>query len=120
MTLIAEIIISFFIVFGAAFALIGSLGLIKLNDTMQRMHAPTKATTVGVGSILIASMLYFLLIKNDLSFHEILIIVFLLLTAPITANFLAKVYIQANKDREDLPGTDTEHGWAVYDEPPIR
>jgi multicomponent K+:H+ antiporter subunit G len=28
---------------------------------MQRLHAPTKATTLGVGSVLIASILYFLL-----------------------------------------------------------
>lgn len=118
MTLLAEIVVSLFLIGGSAFALIGSLGLVRLTDTMQRMHAPTKATTLGVGGILIASMLYFLLIKGQFSFQEILIVIFLLLTAPITANFIAKVYTQTSLQRGDLPETGVEHGWAVDDEPP--
>ena len=39
------------------FGLVGSYGLLKLRDPMQRLHAPTKATTVGVGAVLIASVL---------------------------------------------------------------
>lgn len=118
MILLAEIVVSLFLIGGSLFALVGSLGLYRLKDTMQRMHAPTKATTLGVGGILIASMVYFLFVKGDLSFHEILIALFLLVTAPITANFIAKVYIQANMKRSDLPETSTVHGWAVYDDPP--
>jgi multicomponent K+:H+ antiporter subunit G len=85
---------------------------------MQRLHGPTKATTLGVGGVLIASVLYFLLIKGSLSFHEILITLFLFLTAPITANFIAKTYLARNVRPEQLPGTEREHGWAVYDDPP--
>jgi multicomponent K+:H+ antiporter subunit G len=120
MTLIAEIIVSLFLIGGGIFALIGSLGMVRLRDTMQRMHAPTKATTLGVGGVLIASMLYFLLVQGELSYREILIVLFLLVTAPITGNFIAKVYIQGNVRNDDLPGTNTESGWAVYDEPPVR
>ncbi len=119
MTLITEFVISLFLIIGGIFALIGSLGMVRLRDTMQRMHAPTKATTLGVGGVLIASMLYFLLIEGVFSYREILIVLMLLVTAPITANFIAKVYIQGNVGNDDLPGTDAERGWAVYDEPPM-
>ena len=83
LSLLAELLVAFFLVVGGFFALVGSIGLIRLKDTMQRLHAPTKATTVGVGGALISSMLYFLLIENQLSFHELLITLFLFLTAPI-------------------------------------
>jgi len=120
MILLAETIVSLFLIGGSLFALVGTLGLYRLRDTMQRMHAPTKATTLGVGGVLIASMLYSLLVKGEVSFHEILIALFLLLTAPITANFIAKVYIQGNMHRDDLPKTSAAHGWAVYDDPPSQ
>lgn len=120
MTLLAEIIVSLFLIGGGIFGLVGSLGMVRLEDTMQRMHAPTKAATLGVGGVLVASMLYFLLIKGQVSFHEILIILFLLITAPITANFIAKVYIQGHMRPEDLPETGGKSGWAVYDEPPAQ
>ena len=68
-TTIAEIIVSFFLVVGGVFGLVGSYGLLKLEDPMQRLHAPTKATTLGVGGVLIASMLSFLLFEGRLSFH---------------------------------------------------
>ncbi|MEC8196214.1 MAG: monovalent cation/H(+) antiporter subunit G, partial [Pseudomonadota bacterium] len=49
-----EILVSFFIVLAGVFGLVGSFGMLKLKDTMQRLHAPTKATTLGVGGVLIA------------------------------------------------------------------
>ena len=55
---------------------------------MRRLHAPTTATTLGVGGVLIASMIYFAVFEHHLSFHELLITTFLLITAPITAKRL--------------------------------
>lgn len=118
MTLIADIIVSLLLVGGGIFALTGAIGLIKLQDCIQRLHAPTKAATLGVGGVLIASTLHFTVANGALSFHELLIAMFILLTAPITANFIAKVYIEGAKRREDLPETGTEYGWAIYDDPP--
>jgi len=115
-----EALISFFLVVAGIFGLVGSFGMIKLTDTLQRLHAPTKATTLGVGGVLIASMLYFLLIKGGLSFHELMITLFLFLTAPITANFIAKTFIQGNLRAKDLPDSQGEFGWSVYADPPNR
>ncbi len=117
--MILEAIISGFIVIAGIFGLVGSFGIIKLPDTMQRLHAPTKATTLGVGGTLIASMLYFGFVKGTISFHELLITVFLFITAPITANFIAKTYMVRNLAEEDVPSTTRESGWSIYDDPPF-
>ncbi|CUH54375.1 Na+/H+ antiporter subunit G [Shimia marina] len=118
MNMFVEIVISFFLVVAGIFGLVGSFGMVKLKDTMQRLHAPTKATTVGVGGVLIASMVYFLLVKGTLSFHELLITLFLFLTAPVSAHFIAKTFIQAKMKPEELPGSESDYGWAIYDDPP--
>ncbi len=118
MNFIAEILIALSLVVSGVFGFVGSYGLIKLKTTPQRLHAPTKATTLGVGGVLIASMVYFFAKTGHVSIHELLITLFLFLTAPITANFIAKVYIARHMEEAELPLTGTEFGWSVYDDPP--
>ena len=77
---------------GAGFALVGTIGLLKFNDSMTRLHAPTKVGTIGIGSFLLASMIHSY-VFSDGSLHELLIMAFLFVTAPISANFIAKVNI---------------------------
>ncbi|MEQ5870870.1 Na+/H+ antiporter subunit G [Sagittula sp. NFXS13] len=116
--MIVDVIISICLVVGGIFGIVGSYGLIKLQDTMQRLHAPTKATTLGVGGVLVASMLYFLFKEDTYTFHELLISAFLFLTAPITAHFMAKTHIRMRELRSTLPETQRKHGWSLYDTPP--
>jgi multicomponent K+:H+ antiporter subunit G len=116
MGLIAEIFISFMLIVGGIFGLLGSWGLVKLDDTMRRLHAPTKATTLGVGGVLFASMAYSVLELDRVSFHELLIAAFLLITAPITANFVAKAHMHRDVKERELPPTGGKYGWAGYDE----
>jgi multicomponent K+:H+ antiporter subunit G len=85
-----ELVVSVFLVVGAIFVLIGSLGLAKLPDFYTRLHAPTKATTLGMGCLLIASVILVTYQQGYLSLHELLITLFLLITAPVTAHMLAK------------------------------
>lgn len=119
MDIIIELLISALVVIGGVFGLVGSYGLAKLPDLMTRLHGPTKATSLGVGAILIASMAYFLWREATLSSHELLITLFLFLTAPITANFIAKSFLHRQVDPErDLPPSGTEYGWASFDPPP--
>ena len=116
MSLLAETVVALFVLVGAFFLFVGSLGLAKLPDLMRRLHAPTKATTLGIGSMLLASMLYFLLVEGDPSIHELLIALFLFLTAPVTAHMLSKAYILREKrSRETLPVTGRPVGWATLD-----
>ena len=114
--MLVEILIASMLVVSGLFGLVGSVGLMKLPDTMTRLHAPTKATTLGVGGALIASMLYFVFYADYVSFHELMITLFLFLTAPITANFIAKAQLHRGEKPETLPPTGTDAGWATYDE----
>lgn len=119
MSFFTELLIALLIVMGGFFSFVGSVGLIKLPDLMTRLHAPTKATTLGVGGALGASMLYFLATDGTLSIHEILISLFLFLTAPVTAHFIAKAHLHQNPDVErGLPPTGRECGWSTYDRRP--
>ena len=116
---LGETAISALIVIGAFFLLVGSYALVKLPDTMRRLHGPTKPATLGIGGLLIASMLYFLLAHGHLSFHELLIAVFLFLTAPVTALMVAKTHILRDHDRRrELPLTGRPVGWATLDPAP--
>lgn len=56
----------------------------------MRLHGPTKATTLGVGSLLIASAVFFSSRNAGISMHEVLITLFLFITAPVSAHLLAK------------------------------
>lgn len=118
MSIIAEIAIASALVVSGIFGFVGSYGLIKLKGCVRRLHAPTKATTLGVGGVIIASILFFWFDTGHVSIHELLISLFLFLTAPITANFIAKAFMARNLAEEDLPESPGESGWSVYDDPP--
>lgn len=87
---VVEWIVAVLILIGSLFALIGSIGLLKLPDFFMRLHGPTKATTLGVGALVIGSVIYFSTRGEGLSLHELLITLFLFMTAPVSANMLAK------------------------------
>lgn len=107
-----DLLISFFLIVSGIFGFVGSFGLIKLQDPMSRLHAPTKATTLGVGGVLIASMIHAYFNEGHLSAHELLITLFLFLTAPVTANFIAKAHIHRHTTKEDLPDPSPDETWA--------
>ena len=85
-----EAFLSLLVVGGAIFTVIASLGLYRFRDFYTRLHGPTKATTLGVGCLLIASAVFFSANGDGLSLHEILISLFLFITAPVSAHLLAK------------------------------
>jgi len=85
-----DAVVAALILTGSLFALIGSIGLWKLPDFFMRLHGPTKATTLGVGSLVIGSLVYFSSRGEGLSLHELLITLFLFITAPVSAHLLAK------------------------------
>jgi multicomponent K+:H+ antiporter subunit G len=111
--IVALYAVSFCLIVGAVFTLIGAIGLLKFNDSMTRLHAPTKVGTVGIGALLLASIIY-----NGVfgvgAMHELLIMAFLFVTAPISANFIAKVNMhrEACQPPPELEGDET---WATFD-----
>ena len=85
-----EIIISVSLLTGGVFLLVGSYGLIRLPDIYMRLHSPTKASTLGITGVLIASMFFQSHLTGFLSIQELLITLFLFITAPVAANMIAK------------------------------
>jgi len=86
-----EAVVAALIVLGALFVFLGSVGLARLPDFLTRLHGPTKATTIGVGAILLASVIFFSDSGSTaVSLHELAILLFLFIAAPITAHLLAK------------------------------
>lgn len=85
-----EYLVSFCLLSGAFFALVGSIGLARLPDFYMRLHGPAKATTLGVGGVIIGSVIFFSTNGDGISLHELLIALFLFITAPISAHIVAK------------------------------
>lgn len=101
-----EIFLSLLILIGAGFTLVGSLGLLRLRDFYSRLHAPTKATTLGVGSLLIASAVFFSHQDEGLSLHEVLVTLFLFITAPVGAHLMAKAALHLRLQSLARPPTE--------------
>lgn len=103
-----EILVSLFLLSGAIFTLIGAIGLASLPDFFTRLHSPTKATTLGVGGMLIASMIH-LAGQGKVSLHEILILLFLFATAPVSAHLMMTAALHLGlRGAPPAPGTPQE------------
>jgi multicomponent K+:H+ antiporter subunit G len=98
-----EFVVAVLALVGAAFTLIASIGLVRMRDFYTRLHGPTKASTLGVGSIMLASLIFFSVDTGALSVHEVLITLFLFLTAPVSAHLLAKAGMHG--EEKLAPGT---------------
>jgi len=109
--IIGTYIASLSLIIGSGFVLVGALGILKFNDPMTRLHAPTKVGTLGIGMLLVASVIHSFDIGKP-SIHEFLIMVFLFVTAPISANFIAKVNIH-RKACETPPKPDIDANWST-------
>ncbi len=110
----ADALFAFLLVVSATFTLIGSWGLAKLGDFYKRLHGPTKATTLGVGCMLIASLVYFTLRGPGVSVHELLITMFVFLTAPVSAHLLAKAALRLARRDEAGRGKSDEVPWTDH------
>ena len=73
---------------GAFFMLVASVGLIRLPDVYSRMHAATKATTLGLGGILLSTILSFQTL--EVTTQALLAIFFLFITAPVAAHLISR------------------------------
>lgn len=101
-------VVSALVLAGAGFALIGSIGLLRMPDFFTRLHGPSKATTLGIGCMLVASVLYFSFRQGGPLLHELMIAVFVAITTPVSSHLLAK----AARHRR-LPGSE---GWIDGDQ----
>jgi len=90
------------LILGGLCTVIGSLGLARLGTFFQRMHGPSMGNTLGTGCVLAASILVSSALANRPVVHEILITVFIVITAPMTAMLLMRAAVHRSNGR----GTD--------------
>lgn len=89
----------------AVFLLVGAIGLVRLPDFYMRLHGPTKASTLGVGSILLVSMIVSAT-HGRAGFAELLITLFVFLTAPVSANMMAQAALHLRLPGRAMPPED--------------
>jgi len=86
----AALLTAVLLLLGASITFIGSLGLLRLKSFYERTHAPTLGTTLGTVFVAIASMVYFSALQSRPILHELLIIVFVTVTTPVTLTVLVR------------------------------
>lgn len=96
--MLIDAVVSLLLLVGASFVLVGSIGLARLPDFMTRLHGPTKATTLGIGAIVLASLIHVGAAQGSLSLRDLTISLFLFLTAPVSAHVLAKAALKRDTD----------------------
>ncbi len=101
----AAVLTALFLLLGAGLTLVGSLGLLRLGSFYDRIHAPTLGTTLGIGCVLAASMVFFSALETRPVVHELLIGVFMVVTTPVTLMLLARaaLYRDRREGREEVP-----------------
>lgn len=93
------------LILAGLFTVIGSLGLVRLGSFFQRMHGPSMGSTLGTGCVLTASILVSSALANRPVVHELLITVFVVTTAPMTAMLLMRAAVHRSNARNS-PKTD--------------
>jgi multicomponent K+:H+ antiporter subunit G len=93
-------LVAVLVVLGAALALIGSVGLLRLPTFYQRVHPPTMGTTLGVGLTLAASILLGSVIESRPALQPIVIAVFAVVTTPVTYMLLVRAAVQRDRAKQ--------------------
>jgi multicomponent Na+:H+ antiporter subunit G len=85
---VTEAVTALLLLVGAAFAMLGALGLLRMPDVLTRMQPATKTTTLGVGCMLMGVAVHF----DDLGIASRALAagVFVVLTAPVAAHMIAR------------------------------
>lgn len=108
----AALLTALLLLLGAGLALIGSFGLLRFGSFYERIHAPTLGSTLGIGFVLIASMLFFSVLQSRVVLHEVLIAALMIVTTPITLMLLARAALYRDRsegnDKVPLPPVDPQ------------
>ena len=106
-----DLVVAACLLAGGFFLFVAGLGILRLPDVLIRMHASTKAGTLGVGLVFAAAALYF---RNTAEVAiAVLTVVFLLVTAPVAAHAIARAAYRTNVplwDRTHLDEWQGKHG----------
>jgi len=87
------------LVTGGLATLIGSLGLLRLQDFYARLHGPSMGNTIGTAAILVASMLATSAASGRPVVHELLVTVLIVTTSPVTSMMLLRAALHRGRRR---------------------
>lgn len=110
------LVVSLLLILGGVLAFTGGVGLLRLSNFYQRTHAPSLPATLGIGCVLVASMLFFSVTGGRFVLHELLITMAVLLSAPITAMMLNRAAIERDR-RQGRPDAPQPPGEPIQSSP---
>ena len=96
-----EIVVAVLLLASGGLALVAGLGLLRLPDFFQRMHAPALATTLGAWLVTFATIVHFSGREGSLALHTLLVIAVLSITAPVSAMLLARAALFRHRQAGD-------------------
>jgi multicomponent K+:H+ antiporter subunit G len=85
-----EMIVAALLLASGLLSLVAAVGLVRLRDYFQRMHAPALANTAGAWCVSLATMVFFSVAESRLALFAIVVNVLLAITAPVTTLLLAR------------------------------
>ena len=98
-----ELLVAALLLASGVLVLVAAIGLVRLPDFFQRMHAPAIATTLAAWSVALASIVHFSMLEARASLHVWLIVVLLAITAPVTTLLLARAALFRRRLADDAP-----------------
>lgn len=108
-----DVITAILLVLGGSFCLIAAVGVIRLNDVYARMHASTKAGTLGLALICLAFMLH----GDGWAgvIEGLFVFLFMIFTAPIGAHLIGRAAFRRQQPvdptTQGYPAVDTFRPW---------
>lgn len=106
MTGIFEFIVGLFIFIGAIISLVATIGAIRFPDVYTRNHAISKSTTLGVLTILLGTLLYFMFFEGQFNSRLVLAMLFVFMTAPVSGHLIARAAYNSGIKLADQSVTD--------------
>jgi len=91
-------------ILGSIFCLVASVGVVRLPDALTRMHAATKAGTLGTGLLVIAAAFYYR--QLGISLRAATVILLVLLTAPVAAHLIGRAFYRSGESLSDRTWID--------------
>jgi multicomponent K+:H+ antiporter subunit G len=100
-----QLVIAIVVLAGALVTLIGTVGLVRWASFYQRIHAPTLGSSLGAALILVASSLHSSFALGRPILHEVLVLIFILVTTPVTLMLLARaaLYRDRSEGNPEVP-----------------
>lgn len=97
-------IVGLLVVLGAGFFFVAGVGVIRLPDAFCRMHAASKASSAGIGLVMLATAIHFGDVFTVLKC--VLVIAFIFLSTPVAAHILARAAYLKKAERSSLTSVD--------------